>query len=133
MQRVLLGHVTGTSSRASRRQVGEVVFVARVASGVAGLVAALAGVRALAVAPRWPQQGVQGRGLLQRRTSWTLDGVTEQGRTRLVRGRGADGRLLHPLRKENAEEGGLTRITSSLLLNRYKIITFLNCSPRLFY
>lgn len=57
-------------------QVVEVSLVVRVTAGVAGLVAALAGVRALAVAPRGPQRGLQASG--------RVEGVSEHGGAQLV-------------------------------------------------
>lgn len=63
----LLALQGGRVTADTQRQVGRLGVVVRVASRVARLVAALAGMRALAVAPRWPKQAVQRRRRVLRR------------------------------------------------------------------
>ncbi len=64
----------------TQRPVSRLGVVVRVASRVVRLVAALAGMRALAVAPRWPKQTLQrGRRVLRR-----AFGVTQQGGAMMI-------------------------------------------------
>lgn len=77
----------------TQRQVSRLGVVVRVASRVARLVAALAGMRALAVAPRWPKQALQrGRRVLRRAFC-----VTQQGGAMMIGVRWT-GDTLHILR-----------------------------------
>lgn len=91
----------------TQRQVGCLCIVMRVSSRVACLMAALTGMRALAVAPRWPKQALQrGRRVLRR-----CFRITQQDGALMI-GIGRTGDLLHTLTgaentSKHQKEGGL--------------------------